>query len=117
MTGLFSQADPETERKTIAQKMPLQFYIDLLRTFSHHMEANVARVISFDKGSKRRLRQIRWKRLEVVSLGLLFLVTMITIALALVWMVSHFSDEPRTPHLQDQRSSVLFGDETTISFE
>ena len=61
------------------------------------------RVITFDKGSKRRLRQIRWKRFEVVSLGLLFLVMMTTIALALVWLVSHDSDEPRTPYLQDKR--------------
>ena len=61
------------------------------------------RVINFDKGSKRRLRQIRWKYFEVVSLCLLFLVMMITMALALVWFVSHDSDEPGTPYLQDKR--------------
>ena len=61
------------------------------------------RVINFDKGSKRRLRQIRWKYFEVVSLGLLFLVMMVTIALALVWLVSHDSGEPGTPYLQDKR--------------
>ena len=75
------------------------------------------RVINFDKGSKRRLRQIRWKYFEIASLGLLFLVMMITIALALVWLVSHDSDEPRAPYLQDQRSSIRCGDEATMSFE
>jgi hypothetical protein len=61
------------------------------------------RVINFDKGSKRRLRQIRWKYFEVISLGLLFLVMMITFALAPVWLMSHDSNEPRTPYLQDKR--------------
>jgi hypothetical protein len=61
------------------------------------------RVINFDKGSKRRLRQIRWKYFEVISLGLLFLVMTITFALAIVWLVSHDSNEPRTPYLQDKR--------------
>jgi hypothetical protein len=61
------------------------------------------RVITFNKGSKRRLRQIRWKCFEVVSLGLLFLVMMITTALAIVWFVSHDSDEPRVPYLQEKR--------------
>ena len=61
------------------------------------------RVINFDKGSKRRLRQIRWKYFEVISLGLLFLVMIITLALALVCLVSHDSNEPRTPYLQDKR--------------
>ena len=54
---------------------------------------------------------------EIASLGLLFLVMMITIALALVWLVSHDSDEPRAPYLQDQRSSIRCGDEATMSFE
>ncbi len=61
------------------------------------------RVINFDKGSKRRMRLIRWKHLEIVSLVLLTVMITITIALVLDWMVFHDSDEPQTPYVRDQR--------------
>ena len=60
-------------------------------------------VINFDKGSKRRMLQIRLKFAEVVSLILLILVTVAITTLGALWLVAHDSDEPPTPHLQDQR--------------
>ena len=61
------------------------------------------RVINFDKGSKRRLRQIRWKYAEVVSLVLLLLVTVAITTLGALWLVAHDSNEPPTPSLRDRR--------------
>jgi|GEM_PF-6982945 hypothetical protein len=63
----------------------------------------MSRVITFDKGSKRRMRQIRWKPLEIVSLLLISLGTLAIIAVVLSWEISHDSIEPDTPHLQDRR--------------
>ena len=60
-------------------------------------------VINFDKGSKQRMRQIRWKYAEILSLILLFLLAVAITTFGGLWLVSHDSDEPPTPHLQDQR--------------
>lgn len=63
----------------------------------------MSRVINFDKGSKRRLRQVRWKRHEAVSAVLLFLILM---ALC-VWLALreashyHYSDPPKTPQVTE----------------
>ena len=60
-------------------------------------------VISFDKGTKRSLEQIRWKPYEVISIVSLFV---ITIALG-VWLalreVSNFYHAPRTPEVKRLR--------------
>jgi hypothetical protein len=59
----------------------------------------VARVINFDKGSKWRLRQVRWKRHEIVSAVLLFLI----LTVLCLWFAlresyhDHYSDPPKTP--------------------
>ena len=37
----------------------------------------MSRVISFDKGSKRRIRQIRWNQVEITSAVLLSLVLIV----------------------------------------
>ncbi len=58
----------------------------------------MARVINFDKGSKRRLRQVRWKRREIVSAVLLFLILMalcLWFALHEVYR-DHYSDSLKT---------------------
>lgn len=48
-------------------------------------------VITLDKGSKRRLRQIRWKVVEVFSLALLA-VPLLAVSLSImVWEVQHES--------------------------
>jgi hypothetical protein len=61
----------------------------------------VSRVINFDKGSKRRLGQVRWKRHEIVSAILLFLIlTVLCLWLALREASHyHYSDPPRTPQV------------------
>jgi hypothetical protein len=41
----------------------------------------MARVINFDKGSKKRLREIRWKHREIVSAALLIL----ALAVLAIW--------------------------------
>ncbi len=48
--------------------------------------------INLDKGSKRRVRLIRWKRSELVSAALLLLaVTVVTVCIAL-WVMTHTFD-------------------------
>jgi len=61
----------------------------------------VSRVINFDKGSKRRLRQVRWKRHEIVSAILLVVVlTALCLWLALREASQyHYSDPPHTPQV------------------
>ena len=61
------------------------------------------KVISFDKGSKKRLQKIRWTRAEIVS-AVLFACFMIAVCFgALKWSLSHESDEPQTPSLVIKR--------------
>ena len=47
------------------------------------------RVINFDRGSKRRLRQIQWTARQRASLALLFLLLFALCMLVEVWEVSH----------------------------
>jgi len=56
----------------------------------------MSRVITFDKGSKRRLKQIRWRIHEIVSAVLLSLILSLFGVLYAVWEVSHSSAEVRT---------------------
>jgi hypothetical protein len=60
-------------------------------------------VINFDKGSKRKMRQIRWRPFEIISLVLVLLVTLTITVMVGLWEISHGSDEPPIPHLQDRR--------------
>jgi hypothetical protein len=71
-------------------------------TFRHPMEAKMSRVITFDKGSKRRIKQIRWKIREVVGAVLLSLIITILGVLLAVWEVSHYSKEPKTHQVKAQ---------------
>jgi putative flippase GtrA len=64
------------------------------------LEAMMSRVITFDKGSKRRLKQIRWKRCEVISLVVLSLIVLVLGVLLALWMVSHSSAEPIVPNVE-----------------
>jgi len=59
----------------------------------------MSRVITFDKGSKRRMKQIRWKLHEVVSVFSLTLIVLALCVLFGLWEVSHYSDEPKAPHV------------------
>jgi hypothetical protein len=60
-------------------------------------------VISFDKGTKRNLEQIRWRPYEVISIVSLFV---ITIALG-VWLAlreaSNYYHAPRIPEVKRLR--------------
>jgi hypothetical protein len=47
------------------------------------------RVINFDRGSKRRLRQIRWTLRERTSVVLLFLILLALCILYVLWDLSH----------------------------
>ena len=47
------------------------------------------RVITFDRGSKRRLRQIRWKLFEIFSLALLAILVFAMSLLVMLWELRH----------------------------
>jgi NhaP-type Na+/H+ or K+/H+ antiporter len=66
------------------------------------MEAMMSRVISFDKGSKRRIKQIRWKIREILSVVLLSLIITVLGVLLAVWEVSHYSAKPKSPQVEAQ---------------
>jgi hypothetical protein len=62
----------------------------------------MSRVITFDKGSKRHLRRIRWKAGEIAGAVLLTLiVSLLGLSLA-VWEASHYSAAPRTHEVKAQ---------------
>jgi hypothetical protein len=63
----------------------------------------MSRVITFDKGSKRRIKQIRWKLREVISAVSLSLIVLGMGVWFALWEVSHYSEEPRTPHVRAHR--------------
>jgi len=47
------------------------------------------KVITFDRGSKRRLRQIRWKLFEIFSLALLAILVFAMSLLVMLWELRH----------------------------
>jgi hypothetical protein len=59
----------------------------------------MAKVITFDKGSKRRLRQIRWKSGEILSLALISLAMIAAVALAILWEMRQ--EHPLTEPIKD----------------
>jgi|HubBroStandDraft_5_1064220.scaffolds.fasta_scaffold2096300_1 hypothetical protein len=54
----------------------------------------MSRVITLDKGSKRRIKRIRWKLREIVSAIVLSLLVLGLSALLAVWEVHHISGIP-----------------------
>jgi hypothetical protein len=56
----------------------------------------MSRVITFDKGSKRRLKQIRWKVSEIASAVFLSLILSVLGLMFAVWEISHSSAETGT---------------------
>lgn len=48
--------------------------------------------INLDKGSKRRVRQIRWKRSELVSAALVLVAVAIVIVCLALWIMTHSFD-------------------------
>jgi hypothetical protein len=52
----------------------------------------VAGEINVDKGSKRKVRLVRWKRSEKLSMVLLFLVVVIETLWVAWWLIRHSFD-------------------------
>jgi hypothetical protein len=53
----------------------------------------MSRVIIIGRGNKRRIRQIRWKPVEIIT-AILFLLGALTLCLLLgLWMASHPVDD------------------------
>jgi len=63
------------------------------------MEAIMSRVITLDKGSKRQMKQIRWKLREVISAVFLSLIVLGLCAWAALLDVSRYSEALRTPQV------------------
>ena len=63
----------------------------------------MSRVITFDRGSKRRMRQIRWKLREIISLVAVSLIVLGLGVLLAFWEVSHYSASPKTHQVTVQR--------------
>jgi uncharacterized protein YpmS len=60
--------------------------------------------ITFDKGSKRRLKQIRWKIGEIITLALFTLLAIAVTALAVLWEIRDtqpYSDPPKAPQIKE----------------
>ena len=62
----------------------------------------MSKVITFDKGSKRRLSQIRWKLTELFSLMLLAVLVFALSLLVMVWELQreHPDDLPKIPQIR-----------------
>jgi len=66
------------------------------------MEVMMSRVITFPRSSKRRMKQIRWKPREVISVVTLSLIILGLGVWFAIWEVSHYSAEPKTPHVESK---------------
>jgi len=82
---------------TIVQRMPRRMAQRPGPPSSNHpMEVMMSRVITFDRGSKRRMKEIRWKLREVLSAVALSLIVLGLGVLLAFWEVSHYSASPKT---------------------
>lgn len=63
----------------------------------------MSRVISFDKGSRRRIQEIRWKRVEIISAVLLLLILSSVCIFVAFWEASRYRpfDPLPTPQVRD----------------
>jgi hypothetical protein len=58
------------------------------------------RVITFDRGSKRRIQEIRWKPIQIVSAILLVFIAIALCIVLAFWEASHYLVQPRTPQFE-----------------
>lgn len=68
----------------------------------------MSKVITLDKGSKRRIKQIRWKTGEILSLALLAIFMFAIIAFAVLFEMDHehpYSEPPTSPQVRDAQPS------------
>ena len=64
----------------------------------------MVKVITLDKGSKRRLKQIRWKLAEIVSLALLSVLMIAAVAVAILWEMHRerpYSEPTKDPQIRE----------------
>jgi len=64
----------------------------------------MSKVITFDKGSKRRLGQIRWKLFEIFSLVLLAILVFAMSLLVMLWELNHehpHSEPTKVPQIRN----------------
>jgi len=59
----------------------------------------MSRVINFDKGSKRRINQIRWTIGEIASVAILALFLTVLGVMLGAWEVSRFVPPPNSPQI------------------
>ena len=68
----------------------------------------MSKVITLDKGSKRRLGQIRWKLFEIFSLVLLAILGFAVCILVLLWQLDHehpHSEPSKVPQIKSAEPS------------
>jgi hypothetical protein len=69
--------------------------------FAALKEALVSRrIITFDRGSKQRIQEIRWRPLQILSAILLLLIAITLCIVLAFWEVSHYFDQPKTPQFE-----------------
>jgi hypothetical protein len=67
------------------------------------------RIITFDRGSKRRIQEVRWKPLQILSAILLLLLAIALCIVLSFWEVSHYFDQPKTPQFEPASQAGLCG--------
>jgi hypothetical protein len=66
-------------------------------------EAEMSRMIYFDKESKRRIRRIRWTPIEKTTATVLFVILGVLSILFGLWYASHYSDPFHASQLRLRR--------------
>ena len=64
------------------------------------------KVIRFNRGSARRLKQIRWKISELTSLAMLTILMIVTMLFVVFWELHHehpYSDPSKHPQIRDAK--------------
>ena len=64
----------------------------------------MSKEITFDKGSKRRLKEIRWKPREVFSFVLIAILVLMMSVFVLLWEVHHehtYSEPTKIPQVRE----------------
>ena len=67
------------------------------------------RIITFDRGSKRRIQEVRWKPLQILSAILLLLLAIALCIVLSFWEVSHYFGQPKTPQFEPASQAGLCG--------
>jgi hypothetical protein len=65
----------------------------------------MSKVITLDKGSKRRLGQIRWKLFEIISLAVLAIFVFAMSLLVMLWELRHVHPHPEPSKVPQIRNT------------